>query len=234
MSSANQSMRSPGAQMPALLIQPPRLVDVPTSGRDGDDAVGHLGRLAHEVDEEAPERLLGGLRALVLAPEVVGHRGRIGHELRRRPVQPPAGGRAQRRLGRVVRRTAPTGPRGRCRACCASCAVLLAVEERAVVGRVALGRQHPALDRVGEDDGRAPRLGVGLAIGVDERAEVVAAEVAERWPAARRRRARRRRPPAARAARRASARSSRWYSSLGIASTRSRSAGRARRASART
>ena len=32
MSSANQSIRSPGAQMPALLIQPPRLVEVPTSG----------------------------------------------------------------------------------------------------------------------------------------------------------------------------------------------------------
>ena len=32
MSSANQSIRSPMLQMPALLIQPPRLVDVPTSG----------------------------------------------------------------------------------------------------------------------------------------------------------------------------------------------------------
>ena len=77
-SSANQSIRSPGFQMPALLIQPPRLVEVPTSGRDRDDAVGHLGRLAGEVDEEAPEGLLGASRAGVLAAEV-GRERRRGH-----------------------------------------------------------------------------------------------------------------------------------------------------------
>ena len=49
-----------------------------------------------------------------------------------------------------------------------------------MVGRVALGRQPPALDRVGEHDARAVAHGVGLAVAVEQRAEVVAAEVAER------------------------------------------------------
>ena len=49
-----------------------------------------------------------------------------------------------------------------------------------MVRGVALGRQPPALDRVGEDDARAVAHGVGLAEGRDQRAEVVPAEVAER------------------------------------------------------
>ena len=48
-----------------------------------------------------------------------------------------------------------------------------------MVGRVALGGQRPALDRVGEHDARAVAHGVGLAVGVDQRGEVVPAEVAE-------------------------------------------------------
>jgi hypothetical protein len=48
-----------------------------------------------------------------------------------------------------------------------------------VVGGVALGRQPPALDRVGEDDARAVADGVRLAVAVDQRGEVVAAEVPE-------------------------------------------------------
>ena len=58
-------------QMPALLIQPPRLVEVPTSGLTVTTRSATSGRLAGEVDEEAPERLLGGGRAGVLAAEVV-------------------------------------------------------------------------------------------------------------------------------------------------------------------
>ena len=45
---------------------------------------------------------------------------------------------------------------------------------------MALGRQPPALDRVGEHDARAVAHGVGGAEGGDQRREVVAAEVAER------------------------------------------------------
>ena len=45
---------------------------------------------------------------------------------------------------------------------------------------MALGRQRPALDRVGEDDARAVADRVGLAVAVEQAREVVAAEVAER------------------------------------------------------
>ena len=44
---------------------------------------------------------------------------------------------------------------------------------------MALGRQRPALDRVGEDDARAVADLVRLAVAVDQAREVVAAEVAE-------------------------------------------------------
>ena len=44
---------------------------------------------------------------------------------------------------------------------------------------MALGRQRPALDRVGEDDARAVADGVGLPVAVEQAREVVAAEVAE-------------------------------------------------------
>src|SRR5215204_2531714 len=47
-----------------------------------------------------------------------------------------------------------------------------------MVLRVPLDRQRPALDRVGEDHGRAVVL--HLAVGLDQLADVVAAEVAER------------------------------------------------------
>ena len=48
-----------------------------------------------------------------------------------------------------------------------------------MVGGVALGGQRPALDRVGEDDRRAVAHRVGRAVGVEQRLQVVAAEVAE-------------------------------------------------------
>ena len=52
-------------------------------------------------------------------------------------------------------------------------------EQRRVVRRVALGRQPPALDRVGEDHARAVGDGVGRPVGVEQRLEVVPAEVAD-------------------------------------------------------
>ena len=181
MSSANQSMRSPG-RPDARLVDPAaevgRGADV---GRDGDDALGHLRRLAHEVDEEAPERLLRRGRALVLAPEVLGHRGRLGTGVTAflaRALEPPRRRRAQLRLRAALLerrpRVARVGAERR-----GELPVLLLVEQRGVVRRVALGRQLPALDRVGEHDRRAVADGVGLAVGAQQRPEVVAAEVAE-------------------------------------------------------
>ncbi len=79
----------------------------------------------------------------------------------------PSGKRAQGSAG-----SAPT--------CSARSAYCCVVEQRRVVGGVALRRQRPALDRVREHDARPVAHGVGLAVAVDQRAEVVAAEVAER------------------------------------------------------
>ena len=108
----------------------------------------------------------------------------------------------------------------------ASSRYCVVVEQRRVVGGVALGGQRPALDRVGEDDARAVADRVGLAVAVDQAREVVAAEVAEGGEqvvvvevvdVA---------PRCGARSSGASARSSRWYSSLGIASMRARRSGR--------
>ena len=145
-------------QMPALLIQPPRLVRRADVGRDRDDALGDLRGLAGEVDEEAAERLLGRGRAGVLAAEV-------GRDLRRGDG---AGGAALEPLRRSRRTARPRASRlerrervvGVLAELGRQLAVLRVVEQRGVVGGVALGGQRPALDRVGEDDrsgGRGPR-----------------------------------------------------------------------------
>ena len=84
--------------------------------RHGDDARGHLRRLALEVDPEAPERLLGRRAAAVLAPERDGHGGRLA-QFDRLPPQPRGGVRAQPRLRRAVleRRPRIVGRRSRAR-----------------------------------------------------------------------------------------------------------------------
>ena len=185
-SSANQSIRSP--RLPdAGLVDPAaevgRGADV---GRDRDDALGHLGRLAREVDEEAPEGLLG--RAPCRCACGRGRRGTFGGghgaasapRLSRAPVA-----RAQLAPRASRGRAARTGrPRPR-RAWPPSSRYCVVVEQRGVVGGVALGRQRPALDRVGEDDARAVADRVGLAVAVEQAGEVVAAEVAEGRAAAR-------------------------------------------------
>ena len=132
-------------------------------GRDGHDAVGDLGRLALEIDEEAPERLLGGLACRVCSrPSVGGHPRRLGDGGPARARRRRAAARAQLGLGRGVGEAAPTGRAGSVPSCAASSLELLVAEQRRVVGRVALGGQRPALDRVGEDDARAVADGVGL------------------------------------------------------------------------
>ena len=146
-------------------------------GRDGDHVRGHLRRLVVEVDEQPPERLLRGPRPRVRAPELDGHRRRLvardGLALEprgRRGAQPP--------LGRVVLEGPPRVV-GVGAQLPGEVDELLVVEQRRVVGRVALGGQRPALDRVGEDDRRAVAHGVGGAVGGQQPLEVVAAEVAE-------------------------------------------------------
>ena len=178
MSSANQSIRSPD-RPDARLVDPAaevgRGADV---RRHRDDASGHLRRLALEIDPEAPERLLGRRAAAMLAPERDGHGGRLA-QLDRLPPQPRGGVRAQPRLRRAVleRRPRVVG-RGLERA--RQLGELLVGEQRRVVRRVALGRQPPALERVGEHDARPVAHLVGRAEALDQRAEVVPAEVAER------------------------------------------------------
>ena len=80
-----------GARSPTRLIQPPRLVEEATSGLTVTTCAATSGALVGEVDEEAPERLLGRRRARVVAPE-------------RRPA--PRGGGRGVELGSRARRSA--------------------------------------------------------------------------------------------------------------------------------
>ena len=171
-------MRSPRLQMPAAVDPAAEVGRGGHVGRDGHHVLGDLGRLVGELDEQAPERLLGGARPRVRAPELGGHRRRLvaldGLALQAR---------------RHRARTAAPRPSPCSKARHGSCGVgaellgeveeLLVVEQRRVVGGMALGGQRPALDRVGEDDRRAVAHGVGGAVGGEQRLEVVAAEVAE-------------------------------------------------------
>ena len=142
---------------------------------DGDHPLSHLGSVVHEVHEEAAERLLGRLLAAVLAPERrrhLGGRARLGVVARQRGA-----GRCRQlalRAGRVEGRPGV----GRVRAePVRQLRELLVREQSGVVLRVALDRQRPSLDRVGEDHGRPVVLHV--AVRLDQLADVVAAEVAE-------------------------------------------------------
>ena len=119
-------------------------------------------------------------RPVVPAPEVGRHRGRAA---RAAPAtRARAAGRPPRTAPRrgSPRAAAPMGRRGPSPAAAASSAYCCVRQQRGVVRRMALGRQPPALDRVGEDDGRPVADRVGLGVAGEQRGEVVAAEVAER------------------------------------------------------
>ena len=125
-------------------------------GADGDDVLGDLGRRARELDEEAAEPLLGRDRCRCgrcrSPPGRPAARGGAtpsrSERLRGRPAEPGLG-RALVELGpRVV---------GVGSELAGELAPLLGGEQRRVVGRMALGRQAPRLDRVGEDHARAGR-----------------------------------------------------------------------------
>ena len=83
-------------------------------GRDRDDARGHLGRLAHEVDEEAPERLLGRRACRVCSrPRSAGHRAAARRRDRRPALEPPRRAPRTARPRAMPSANAPTGPPGR-------------------------------------------------------------------------------------------------------------------------
>ena len=97
------------------------------------------------------------------------------------PLRAPecaCGLRAHLALGRVGRERGPRilriGPKGLCERL-----ELRDVQQRGVVGGMSLGRQREALDRVGEHDAGLVDGGVCLAVGVEQRLMVVAAEVAD-------------------------------------------------------
>ena len=152
-SSANQSMRSPevpdpGAVDPAAEVRRGRDV-----GTDRDDVRGDLGRVVREVDEEAPERLLRRGAAGVRRGRRRPAGSRRGGRRDRLALEPRGGLSAQLRLGRSVGEARPRiGGVGA--ELGGELLPLLGRQQRRVVGRVALGRQPPRLDRVGEDHRR--------------------------------------------------------------------------------
>ncbi len=177
-SSANQSMRSPTDQIPALLIQPPRLVEVPTSGDTVTTRAATSGASRSRSTQKRPNACWVDSRPRCSRPSDAGTAGGSRSSTGSRRSRAAASAHS-RRLRRVVLEAGPRVVRigaqhGR------QLGELLGREQRRVVGRMALGRQPPALDRVGEHDARAVAHLVGRPEAVDQRAEVVAAEVAER------------------------------------------------------
>ena len=116
----------------------------------------------------------------MLAAERGRHGGWVDREVRRRLALEPARSRpAQLGGGAALRERRPWVRRVGADLL-AQRRVLRLGQQRRVVRGMALGRQRPALDRVGEDDARPVAHGKRLAVAVDQRAEVVAAEIAER------------------------------------------------------
>ena len=230
-SSANQSMRSPMLQMPLRLIQPPRLVDDATSGA------------TVTTWPRRPRAPRGrGRRRGARAPAGWSPSRCAGARARRAPAAArgarPARARSRAAAAAHSRPSGESAVEGAPRLARVGAQLLgevdelLVVEQRRVVGRVALGGQRPALDRVGEDDRRAVADGVGRAVGGEQAPRGRGRRGRGRWRAARAGRGRRsaarspagRRRAGARAAASSSARSRRWYSSLPIASMRARRA----------
>ena len=129
----------------------------------------------HEVDEEAPKGLLGRSRTTVLSTQHRRHRRRR-HRLRFVPRQRRCRGGAELGLGagRVER-----GPRivGVGVERLGQLEHLVAGQQRGVILGMALDRQRPTLDRVGEHHRRA--VGVDGAVGLDQLGRIVTAEVAQ-------------------------------------------------------
>src|SRR3954454_14994743 len=161
------------------------LVDPPTEVRRGSDIRAHgdrarrrVWRGSREIEEEAPEALLRRSRAAVRMSELRGNRGwpsRLGSS----SLQPIGRLTAQTPLVRSLCELRPWilvigSELDR------KLLPLVARQERGVIARMALGRQTPCLDRVGEDDRRPVAGGVCIAIGVEYQLEVVPAEITDR------------------------------------------------------
>ena len=159
-SSANQSMRSPTFQMPALLIQPPRFVEEPTSGDTVTTRAATSGASCSRSTQKRPSACWVDSRPRCSRPSD----GRDGRRLGRPNRLALAAARPSRRTARPPAsrpRSPPTGRHGSVPSCRGQLGELLVGQQRRVVGGMALGRQPPALDRVGEDDARPVAHGVG-------------------------------------------------------------------------
>ena len=140
-------------------------------GGDGDDRVA-LGA-ARERAEDAAERLLRGHRARVRLVERARH-GRCGRTRRRRPQRrQPA---HVRRLGAGGIEPGPFLARHDAKGL-AQLGDLGWARDHRVVERIGRGGQSPALDRVGQDHRRPAALALGLVERLEDRREIVAANI---------------------------------------------------------
>ena len=158
-----RSRRSPsGAKTPRLLIQPPRLVEIATSGDGGDESARRPRDAARGRRSDAAERLLGRGPAAARPPSSVGHRHRRSAAAAGGPARSArrAAAGADAPGGRVRVEAGPTRRARSGRAPARSASIWSPVRQRGVVQRVAGDRQAPALDRVGEDDARPVGLRV--------------------------------------------------------------------------
>ena len=164
--------------MPAWLIQPPRLVEEATSGLTVTTCSTTSGAAWPRSTKKRPNDCWVEVSPMCARPTSLGGAGAVrgGGVSRSRRCAASSqssasgrpGGEGRPRVGAVG---AELG---------GELLPLLDREQRGVVGRVALRRQRPGLDRVGEHDRRAVGRLVGLAEGVEQVGEVVAAEVPQR------------------------------------------------------
>src|SRR5215210_7833209 len=164
-SSANQSRRSPTDQIPDLLIQPPRLVELATSGLTVTTRSATSGASCTRSTKKRPNACCVDSLPRCFRPSAGGTSGggrRGGLALPAAWVE-----RGPRVVSVRAERIRELGE-------------LLDGEERRVVLRMPLDRERPALDRVGEDHGRA--IVLHRPVRLDQLADVVAAEIAEGAP----------------------------------------------------
>ena len=140
-------------------------------GGDGDDRLA-LGA-ARERAEDAAERLLGGHCALVRLVERARHGG-CGRARRRRPER-----RQPANVRRLVAGGIESGPflARRDAERLAQPGDLRRARDHRVVERIGRGRQSPPLDRVGQDHRRPAALALGLVERLEDRGEIVAADI---------------------------------------------------------
>ncbi len=147
-------------------------------GADGDHMPRGIRRHPQQIEEEPAEGLLGG-RAGAMGAAGLGGEGRRRSRLHLRPAQALGRRGAQATGAGVGLEPAPriVGVGAQLNG---ELPPLVGREQRRVVPRMALCCQPPGLDGVGEDHGRPVDDRVGLPIGVQQRRQVVAAQVADR------------------------------------------------------